>query len=118
MKELQNKAVGAAGNGGVAENFGGHPKGRVVRMVEGRRLAAGFETLYGWSVHLERFLRFCRDLGAESSEIPEVAVRLFLESLPVGSSAQEICAGAGADGFGCFFIGDGGLGFGRRRSQT
>ena len=29
-----------------------------------------------------------------------------------------ICAGAGADGFGCFFSGDGGLGFGRRRSQT
>ena len=43
-------------------------------------------------MHLELFLRFCRDLGAESSEIPEVAVRLFLESLPVGSSAQEFCA--------------------------
>ena len=89
MKELRNKAVGAAGNGGVAENAGVHPKGWVVRLVERRGLVVGDKTLYGWSAHLERFLRFCRDLGAESSEIPEVAVRLFLESLPVGSSAQE-----------------------------
>jgi len=38
---------------------------------------------------LERFLKFCRSAGAESSEIPEVAARLFLESLPVGGSAQD-----------------------------
>ena len=35
-----------------------------------------------------QFLKFCRSVGAESSEIPEVAARLFLE-LPVGGSAQE-----------------------------
>ena len=67
-----------------------HPKAWVVRMVEGRGLKVAEKTLYWWSVHLERFLKFCRSAGAESSEIPEVAVRLFLESLPVGGSAQEI----------------------------
>jgi hypothetical protein len=35
-----------------------------------------------------RFLKFCRSAGAESSEIPKVAARLFLE-LPVGGSAQD-----------------------------
>ena len=66
-----------------------HPKAWVVRMVGGRGLKVAEKTLYWWSVHLERFLKFCRSVGAESSEIPEVAVRLFLESLPVGGSAQE-----------------------------
>ena len=47
------------------------------------------KTLYWWSVHLERFLNFCRSAGAESSEIPEAAARLFLESLPRGGPAQE-----------------------------
>jgi hypothetical protein len=58
-------------------------------MAQGRGLAVADKTLYWWSVHLERFLNFCREAGAEASEIPEVAARLFLESLPVGSSAQE-----------------------------
>ena len=31
-----------------------------------------------------QILKFCRSEGAGSSEIPEVAVRLFLESLPEG----------------------------------
>jgi integron integrase len=66
-----------------------HPKAWVVRMVEGRGLRVAEKTLYWWSVHLERFLKFCRSAGAESSEIPEVAARLFLESLPVGGSAQD-----------------------------
>ena len=66
-----------------------HPKAWVVRMVEGRGLKVAEKTLYWWSVHLERFLKFCRSAGAESSEIPEVAARLFLESLPVGGSAQN-----------------------------
>jgi integron integrase len=66
-----------------------HPKGWVVRMVEGRGLKVAEKTLYWWSVHLERFLKFCRSAGAESSEIPEVAVRLFLESLPTGTSAHD-----------------------------
>jgi integron integrase len=66
-----------------------HPKPWVVRMVEGRGMRVADKTLYWWSVHLERFLKFCRSAGAESSEIPEVAARLFLESLPVGGSAQD-----------------------------
>jgi integron integrase len=66
-----------------------HPKAWVVRMVEGRGLKVAEKTLYWWSVHLERFLKFCRSAGAESSEIPEVAARLFLESLPTGTSAQD-----------------------------
>jgi hypothetical protein len=47
------------------------------------------KTLYWWSVHLERYLKFCRSAGPESTEIPEVAARLFLESLPVCGSAQD-----------------------------
>ena len=80
-----------AGGSGHLANRGAerHPKDWVVRMAQGRGLAVADKTLYWWSVHLERFLKFCRDAGAEASEIPEVAVRLFLESLPVGSSAQE-----------------------------
>lgn len=65
-----------------------HPKEWVFRLVQGRGLELGDKALYWWSVHLERFLKFCRDSGPESSEIPEVAVRLFLESLPTGTSAQ------------------------------
>jgi hypothetical protein len=89
MKELRNKADGAGGNTGVLENAGGHPKGWVVRMVEGRGLKVAEKTLYWWSVHLERFLKFSRSAGAESSKIPEVAARLFLESLPVGGSVHD-----------------------------
>jgi integron integrase len=66
-----------------------HPKAWVVRMVAGRGIRVPEKTLYWWSVHLEQFLKFCRSAGAESSEIPEVAARLFLESLPVGGSAQD-----------------------------
>jgi hypothetical protein len=47
-----------------------HPKDWVVRMVEGRGIRVPEKTLYWWSVHLERFLKFCRSAGAESSEIP------------------------------------------------
>ena len=61
-----------------------HPKLWVIRMVEGWGMRVADKTLYWWSVHLERFLNFCRSAGAESSEIPEAAVRLFLESLPGG----------------------------------
>ena len=50
-----------------------HPKAWVVRMVQGRGLKVAEKTLYWWSVHLERFLKFCRSAGAESSEIPVVA---------------------------------------------
>jgi len=66
-----------------------HPKACVVRMVEGRGLKVAEKTLYWWSVHLGRSLKLCRSTASESSEIPDVAARLFLESLPVGGSAQD-----------------------------
>jgi len=66
-----------------------HPRAWVVRMVEGRGMRVPDKTLYWWSVHLERFLKFCRSVGPEVSEIPAAAARLFLESLPSGGQAQE-----------------------------
>jgi len=66
-----------------------HPKSWVVRMVEGRGMRVADKSLYWWSVHLERFLNFCRSAGAASTEIPEAAVRLFLESLPREGRTQE-----------------------------
>jgi hypothetical protein len=77
MKQSGFKQVGGSG---LLVNRGEerHPKDWVARMVQGRGLAVADKTLYWWSVHLERFLKFCREAGAESSEIPEAAVRLFL----------------------------------------
>jgi hypothetical protein len=40
-----------------------HPKVWVVRMVEGRGLKVADKTLYWWSVHLKRLLKFCRSGG-------------------------------------------------------
>jgi integron integrase len=88
MKESGLEKAGGSGQS-ANRGEGRHPRDWVVRMVQGRGLAMADKTLYWWSVHLERFLKFCREAGAESSEIPEAAVRLFLESLPSGSSAQE-----------------------------
>jgi hypothetical protein len=67
-----------------------HPKAWVVLMVEGRGLKVAEKTLYWWSVHLKRFLEFFRSAGAESSGIPEVAARLFLESLPRGGGRGNL----------------------------
>lgn len=68
-----------------------HPKAWVRRMVERRGLHPPEKTLYWWSVHLERFLNFCRKAGRESSEIPAVVARLFLESIS-GTSANAAFA--------------------------
>ena len=81
----------------------------VVRMVEGRGIRGPEKTLYWWSVHLERFLKFCRRAGAESSEVPEVAARLFLESLPVGGSAEEFAREEARMVLDVFYRGDGGV---------
>ena len=64
-----------------------HPKAWVRRMVEGRGLHPSEKTLYWWSVHLERFLNFCRKAGREASDIPKVVARLFLDSI-AGASAN------------------------------
>jgi hypothetical protein len=78
-----------------------HPKAWVVRMVEGRGLKVAEKTLYWWRVHLERFLKFCRCAGAESSEISVVVERgrvgkwEGLEFSPFWRVAFEV----GVDGF-------------------
>ena len=68
---------------GASEGVGGADGGRA--RVEG----CGEDAVLVERALGVRFLKFCRSAGAESSEIPEVAVRLFLESLPVGGSAQD-----------------------------
>lgn len=75
-------------SGGVAE----HPRGWVRRLVGARGVGVPEKTLYWWSVHLERFLGYCRKAGPESSEILEVAIGEFLESIR-GESEREKFAG-------------------------
>ncbi len=66
-----------------------HPKPWVRRMAEARGLRPPEKTLYWWSVHLERFLNFCRKAGREASEMPEVAAKEFLRSIAgTGANAQ------------------------------
>jgi len=64
-------SIGLCGMGSMSEAkeriVAEHPKAWAVRMVEGRGLKVAERTLYWWSVHLERFLKFCRSVGAESS---------------------------------------------------
>ena len=86
-----------------------HPKAWVVRMVEGRGLKVAEKTLYWWSVHLERFLKFCRSAGAESIEIPRGGGKVVFGVISSRRFGAGICAGAGADGFGCFYWGNGGV---------
>ena len=61
-----------------------HPKPWVRRMAERRCLRPPEKTLYWWSVHLERFLNFCRKAGREASEIPGVAAKEFLHATQDG----------------------------------
>jgi integron integrase len=61
-------------------------------MVERRGLKPPEKTLYWWSVHLDRFLTFCRKAGRKASEIPEVSARLFLDSID-GTTANAKFAG-------------------------
>jgi integron integrase len=68
-----------------------HPKPWVRRMAERRGLHPPQKTLYWWSVHLDRFLVFCRKLGPKASEIPEMAVRQFLDSI-AGTTANAVFA--------------------------
>ncbi len=68
-----------------------HPKPWVRRMAERRGLHPPEKTLYWWSVHLDRFLVFCRKLGPKASEIPEMAARQFLDSI-AGTSANAAFA--------------------------
>jgi len=68
-----------------------HPKAWVRRLVGQRGLHLPEKRLYWMSVHLERFIYFCRKTGPESSAILPSAVDQFLSSLP-SDSAQEAYA--------------------------
>ena len=68
-----------------------HPKPWVRCMGESRGLRPPEKTLYWWSVHLERFLNFCRKAGREASEIPEVAAKEFLRMI-AGTGANAVFA--------------------------
>ena len=83
-------------------------------MVEGRGMKVAEKTLYWWSVHLERFLKFCRSAGAESIEIPRGGGKVVFGVISSRRFGAGICAGAGADGFGCIYWGNGGVVVGRR----
>jgi integron integrase len=65
-----------------------HPKEWVRRMVAGRGLNPPERTLKWWSVHLGRFLLFCRKAGRESSQVLESAIKQFLISID-GESDRE-----------------------------
>jgi len=69
-----------------------HPKAWVRRMVEARGVCAPEKTLYWWSVHLERFLAFCRKAEPESIQIPEIAARMFLESIRGDSDREKFAS--------------------------
>ena len=68
-----------------------HPKPWVRRLAERRGLRPPEKTLYWWSVHLERFINFCRKAGQEASELPEVAAREFLRMI-AGAGASAVFA--------------------------
>ena len=68
-----------------------HPNPWVRCMGESRGLRPPEKTLYWWSVHLERFLNFCRKAGREASEIPEVAAKEFLRMI-AGTGANAVFA--------------------------
>jgi integron integrase len=77
--------------GKPAEAPAPHPKAWVRRMAERRGLRPPEKTLYWWSVHLDRFLHFCRKAGRKASEIPEVVAQQFLNSI-AGSSVHAAFA--------------------------
>ncbi len=61
-------------------------------MVEGRGVRPPEKTLYWWSVHPERFPAFCRKAGPGSSQIPEIAARLFWESFRGDSDREKFAS--------------------------
>ena len=61
-------------------------------MAAGRGVAPSEKTLYWWSVHLDRFLHFCRKAGRESTVFPERAAKSFLISIEGGSEREKFAA--------------------------
>jgi len=67
----------------------GHPSKWVVRLVEGRGLHVPDKVLFWWSVHLDRFLSYCRSAGAVGSREFDVAAKNFLESIDGDTKRQQ-----------------------------
>jgi integron integrase len=61
-------------------------------MVAGRGVTPSEKTLYWWSVHLDRFLHFCRKAGRESTVFPEKAAESFLVSIQGESERNKFAA--------------------------
>lgn len=61
-------------------------------MLAGREISPPEKTLYWWSVHLDRFLNFCRRAGPESSAVPERVAQVFLASIRGKSDWQKFAA--------------------------
>ena len=58
-----------------------HPKDWVRHMVSNRGLNPPAKTLYWWSIHIERFLAYCKKAGPLASERPECSAPRFLSSI-------------------------------------
>jgi integron integrase len=69
-----------------------HPKAWVRRLVEARGLALPPKALYWWSIHLERFLSFCRKAGEESSRDAGAIAKVFLQSLELTNAEGKFAA--------------------------
>ena len=78
----------AGGHGASEGRAAEHPRAWVRRMAERRGLTPTEKTLYWWSVHLDRFLEFCRKAGRESTAFPDAAAKSFLVSIE-GPSDRE-----------------------------
>ena len=77
-----------AGEGRVAE----HPRAWVRRMADGRGVTPTEKTLFCWSVHLDRFLQFCRKAGRESTAFPDAAAKSFLLSIDGPGDREKFAA--------------------------
>jgi len=78
-----------------------HPRPWVRRMLSGRGITPPEKTLYWWSVHLDRFLSFCRKAGPETSAVAERATKAFLTSIAGETDGEKFAAERAPDGVGC-----------------
>ena len=65
-----------------------HPRDWVGRMVSNRGLNPPAKTLYWWSIHIDRFLAYCKKAGLLARERPECSAPLFLSSINRGGNTE------------------------------
>lgn len=82
----------ASGHGATEGRAAEHPRAWVRRMAEGRGVRPTEKTLYWWSVHLDRFLQFCRKAGREATAFADAAARSFLVSIDGPSEREKFAA--------------------------